>query len=196
MVQNFCKASYSIIDIIKIITKFGNEYESFDLSISAEGFSYDENKGIFCLSKVNWDGLGKPGYGSLIATRGRKYHWKLKLSKSEKIYFNLGVIKAEDAAPTINNFWYRKCAYSYYEYNGNIYSGDFGRSGRKYGDPYGVGDIIDIWLDLRDDNHTIAWDKNGIKSDKKIEVALDTEYRLAVCTNPGEIELMFFEIIY
>ena len=99
---------------------------------------------------------------------------------------------------TIENFKLTPL-YSYYSYNGYIYSGDFERSGRaleQYGEPYESGDTIDIWLDLRKDKNTIAWDKNGTKVDKKINVTPNTEYRLAISTEYGEIELILFEILY
>ena len=192
-----CQSSISITDIIKIIDEFASEYESLDLSISADKFSYHEENGMIYLEEDEEWTTGT-AYGLIIATPGRKYHWKIKFVKKKQDYFrtNIGVINTTNA-PYVSkhgSWWNAKGAYSYYDFNGDVYSGDF--PAKRYGETYKCGDTIDIWLDLRDDKNTIAWDKNGRKSDKEVKVAPNTDYRFVMTTTPGEIQLILLEVSY
>ena len=205
-----CASSFSIGDIMKIIMAFGDEYETLDPTVSHKDFIIDDEKNIFIMKDHEVGGT-RTGYGTIVANPGRIYHWKLRINKmvSEHTSYqrvNIGVIEASLATrKTQSTFWFTSNGYSYYNHSGDVYSGSFSKDGgsggysrersKRYGDKYGENDVIDMWLDLKD-NMTISWEKNGKKYDKIIKVKSDIEYKFALGTFPAEIELLLFEIIH
>ena len=92
-------------------------------------------------------------FGTVIAKMGHLYHWKLKVIEMKDECLNFGIIEAnkcEECLKTGTPWYLRSYGYSYFGGNGNIYHRAKTNGSWPYGDKYGVDDIIDIWLDLRD----------------------------------------------
>ena len=82
--------------------------------------------------------------------------------------------------------------YSYWSGNGKLYNCQV----KNYGDPYGQNDIIDIWVDLRDDKRELFFAKN----DKKYGVIQlhdceSGEYKLAVAMYGEEKKIELLSIL-
>lgn len=200
--RTLCNLSLSIVNIISIIAEYAKEYETIDLSISYKGFSYNEDTCIISMEylKEDEDELeAQTGFGTVVATAGRKYHWTLKLiGDGPGWQYNIGVLDEETAIDIEKSrfregFWFTKAGYSYYGGTGKVYNGDIERNCVEYGETYKGGDVIDLWLDLKDTNNAVYWGKNGKQYDKKVNVKSNTDYRFAFCVMPGELELLLFE---
>ena len=78
---------------------------------------------------------------------------------------NIGVIEIGAYINPQNVGWYvKKWGYSYYASSGNFWNGE----PKTYGDDHGQGDIIDVWLDLKD-----KYELSFAKNDKKYGKAAD-----------------------
>ena len=61
---------------------------------------------------------------------------------------NIGIVEA-DKAGVYTGWWIEKYEYSYFQ-NGSIYSGNLDGYKLSYGHEQKAGDIIELWLDLKD----------------------------------------------
>ena len=183
-----------------MIIQFAKENEKFDGTLSHFLFLLQDNWSSLCLSDRQNSGIS--AFGKVIAVPGRKYHWKLKImTNTDKL--SIGVVEnklilGEQSDGSHNeNYWLHKNGYLYRS-DGNKY----GKSnGAKYSNAYGrKGDIIDVYLDLRDGVH-LSFGKNGIKYGKAYGKKSGTSrlfmmedgvsYRLAISAqNPCGIQLL------
>ena len=125
------------------------------------------------------------------ATPNNKYHWRVKIV-NDKTSTNIGIIEALQYSENKRSGWWW-CTFGFSLFhNGKLYS-----SGgvREYGaSVYRKGDVVDIWLDLKD-NFDLSFGKNGEEYGKAFDVKQDTDYKLAVSLMHGvELELVLFEI--
>ena len=140
--------NYSIDNIWKIITEFAKEYERFDTKFCYKGLII-ESEGLI-IGKISTNrSEAQSGFGSIIAKSGLKYHWKIKYIKGKSLTdINLGIIEYNKYKENLRDMWWnKKYGFSYYCKSGLIYN----LESKKYGDKYTIGDIIDIWVDLKDE---------------------------------------------
>ena len=90
-------------------------------------------------------------------------------------------------------WWNQHYGYSSWSDNGWIYHND---DDRRYGDPFGQDDVIDIWLDLKGDKRELSFGKNDKIYGKARDVKESTNYRLAITVSGQvhEIQLLSFEM--
>ena len=192
----FIARDFSIVDIAKIIKQFADECEQFDEDLSHEVIKYENSNEIMWVESVKSYEKAS-AFGTMVATPGRRYHWKihcLKMDRRTRLHF--GIIKADKCDGMTEEYWWcKKFAYSYYR-AGTIYSGSIRRIYKDYGSKFEEGDIIDIWLDLKE-NNDLSFGRNDKHFGKAFDVASDTEYRLAVGTNGRldfKLNIIDFEI--
>ena len=183
----------SIEAIVKIAVEFAAEYERFLSSLTYGDVSI-ENDGKVLISSMQTD---CQAFGSAIASAGRKYHWKIKIIDSGFKSLNIGVIKSEvdvSLIGTEGGFWQNDDGCSYYA-AGMLYQG--GRCIELYAPPYGNDDVIDIWLDMRDENkHELLFLNQG-QYTSSVQMSADYDYRFAMYIHKhySQIEVMNFEIV-
>ena len=75
--------------------------------------------------------------------------------------------------------------------DGQIYHSD---KYKKYGDTYGEGDVIDVYLNLK--KYNISWGKNGEKYGKGFKVNKEQSYRFGVgfAGHPHVVEMLEFDV--
>ena len=133
----------------------------------------------------------------MIATPNRKYHWQLKIIECSDTQLGIGVIQADKAESSLGEpWWNEKYGYVYFARHGSIVNG----ISRPYGDTYDEGDIIDVWLDLKEDKNELSFAKNGKKFGKAANVEKATDYRLGIAmycysiSYKKKMKLRLFEI--
>ena len=161
--------------------KFHPKHKYKTLSIEEGGsvLKATENKAIMC------------GFGSIeCSEKGKTYHWKIQILEGSDV--NLGVIFSEMVKKNTKQMWWlSEEGYSYWSDDGQIYHSD---KYKKYGDKYGKGDTIDVWLSLK--KYYIAFAKNGEKYGKAFKVNREKGYRLGVGFSgaPHTVQLIKFDI--
>ena len=190
----------SIDDILKIALRFAKEYEKFSYHplLSEEALMIEDDGRIVRKTTFNFQECNT--FGTVTAKQSHLYHWKIKVMEMQDNFLNIGVVEANKCEQCLstNNAWYfESFGYSYYAGDGKIYHKKKLRSCWSYGDKYGVDDIIDIWLDLRDNKNQLSFAKNEKKFGKAADVKDSTDYKLAISmyARQKKIELMLFEMI-
>ena len=186
----------SIEDIFKIILEFAKEYEKFTFipSLSHDSLKLEDDGRI--LSKTSYNHHECSTFGSIITKPGNSYHWKIKVIKMGDDHLNIGIIEADKcelSLETGNKWFSTSYGYSYWAGNGKVYHS----SSKNYGDAFGAGDVIDIWLDLRDNKNALSFAKNDKCYGLAATVQESTDYKLAVTMRRQQkkIELLSFEMI-
>ena len=187
--------AFSINDITKIIAEFAEESDVFDTEISHKNIKLSEQDSI-AHKEVDPDDVLKiplSGFGTMTAIKGRKYHWKLHIMKSEeKASLNIGILNAKECKTSNNQFWWwNNNGYSYYD-DGQLYHK--GRV-RSYGEPFDIGDTIHVHLDLKE-NNGLSFSKNDKKFEKAWDIPNNIDYKLAIGLYSGKIRITSFEVIY
>ena len=182
----------SIEDIIKIIVEFGNKYERFDESLVHNALTVDERQDIVSgYQDPEKDGDRYSAFGTIIADRDAKYHWMLQILEMGDESVNIGIIEQDEAEKNLEEYWWGEdFGYSYYQ-DGQIYCSSF-FTGEDYGEALQCGDIVHIWLDLKENN-----DLSFCINDKQFGKAFDIDpgqYRLGVSLKKGKIKLILLEI--
>ena len=73
------------------------------------------------------------------------------------------------------HFWKFGCnGYSYYGTDGNFW---YEGTSNKFGDTYEEGDVIEIWLDLRNDKNDSSFAKNDMKYGIAAVVTENIDYK-------------------
>ena len=140
------------------------------------------------------------GFGSNICVKGRIYHWRIKIDKTTclgNICVNIGIIQADKAKASIDDGWWIK------DYGYSLFIDNFrevtlwtkGNDGARYGPPCQSGDIIDVWLDLKDDN-TLSYGKDDAHYGKAFDIPKDRGYRLALNARDGIMSIVDFDVVY
>ena len=189
--RTLISVSLSFDDIAKIIIAYGKALERFDKSLVDKKIILNHDE--LMLSKLHGRQDFKNGFGTFIAGPGQKYHWRIKLMNQDtnSIKVNIGIIEKD----YVNLNWELWCCsgfgYSYYT-DGKIYHDSY--NGDRYGEPFGVNDVIDVWVDLKK-YYAISWSKNGQHFGKGFDVKRRTDYRLAIGIYYGQIQLIDFEVV-
>ena len=182
-------------DILKIALKFAKEYETF----SNSSLRFEDDGRILC--KTAYNGEECSTFGAVIAKPGHLYHWRIKVMEKKKDnHLNIGIIEANkfEYCLEVDDPWYiTPYGYSYFAGDGFIYNETESNCYWPYGDAYGEDDIIDIWLDLRDNKNELSFEKNNKKYGKAADVDSFKNYKLAIAMYGDEkkIGLMSFEIV-
>ena len=181
----------TIGDIAKIMVEFANEIEAFVESFCHENVIIEDN-GQLIYKKEGYNNECN-AFGKIIATPNRMYHWKLKVIECKDDQLNIGVIQEDKAKAFLAAYWWFEVfGFSYFAGNGKLYN----EMAKQYGDTYEEGDIIDVWLDLKENKNEISFAKNNKKFGKAANVRESTDYRLAVGMWAGskKIEILSFKI--
>eukprot|EP01083_Nonionella_stella_P128602 389715_1 len=129
-------------------------------------------------------------FGSMIATPGSIYTWRVKMSEID--YVNIGVIecgKCEPCPSPLSLWWLSEIGYAYFSWDGSFYHQDDATWGGKkqYGRAYATNDVIDVCLDLK--QYIISFGKNSRffsgqnvkdRTDYKLAIAMDTRSEQSV----------------
>ena len=188
----------SIQDISKIIIELGDPYEQFDPEETNKYLKLDnDNLDVNLTSEHDEFVLVVvSSFGLTETSPGHKYHWKIQALDGMK-GGNVGIIKANACSSykyeTNANWWGDTAGYAYYSVTGALYHNYQRTSSRPYADGFGTNDIIDVWLDLKD-NYTLSFGKNGKSYGKAFDVNRDMTYKLAVGLYSGGLRLISFEI--
>ena len=182
----------SIEDIAKIIIEFADEYEQFDPEKTSKDLKLEnDNLDVYLPTIASL--LTARSFGLLDATPGRKYHWKIKIL--DEMSGNIGIIEADkyiSFSKGTDGWWYYPYGYAYYS-GKDLYNDYENTTYIVYGEEYDVDDIIDVWLDLKD-NYDLSFGKNEKKFGKAFDLKKDTTYKLAIGLYSGGVRLMSFEI--
>ena len=196
--RKLLSCSFSIDDIAKIVLEYAKEFELFDKDLIHSDLKVDDEYRTISNSKMSF---GKNAFGTNIAVTGYKYHWKVKIEKDisgHSPYINIGIIEADRACEWLSGGWWRKTfGYSYFKsgtiWNGKLPLGSVGS--RRYGQEHYADDIIDMWLDLKD-NNDLSFGKNGKNYGHAFDIPLDKEYRFALNVKDGKVTIECFEFDY
>ena len=82
---------------------------------------------------------------------------------------------------------------------GRLYHDTRHRPFKQYGEIFGEGDVIHVWLDLKE-NNDLSFGRNGKNLGKAFDIKSNTNYRLAIGVNGLEvdcnIEIVEFDILH
>ena len=188
----------SVAEISKIASGYAAEYEMFNKSLINTNVKIEEDGQMMYLYE-HADKDWSSSFGTITARSGNKYHWRLKLIGSDVRFINIGIIEANICKlHTDTTWWNTEYGYSYYSGDGMIYhnfkANDYCKD---YGESY-QDDIIDIWLDLKD-NYQLLFAKNDMKFGKAADVKDCSDYKLAVAmwawSIGSQIKILSFEIL-
>ena len=121
--------------------------------------------------------------------------------KKKHANVHIGIIEATaETENLLTRYWWCKTyGYTYFA-TGCVYSGNVQDIYKAYGEKYGKGDIIDIWLDL-EHNDCLSFCKNGKNLGKAFDVKSNTNYRFGIGVNTNtnskinfKMEITSFEI--
>ena len=165
-------------------------YDEFHESLNTELISI-ENNGITSICKGKSSGRVQSAFGKLIVCPGMKYYWKIKLIEIEDGCLCIGVVESDKPFMATSLWWNKSWGYAYYCSAGHLFNDDW----RKYGEELSNnGDIIEIWLDLKDD-YTMSYAGNCKSYGIAFDMNKSTKYRLAIgmWKSAKRIELLQFE---
>ena len=190
----------SVQDLAKVICDFTFETEQFNQAISSMMINVRNNGQSVYNEKIMGGGNG---YGDFIATPDRMYHWKLKVTERNDGELYVGLIQADKCEEYKSKdlaILGQGCSYLF---SAGARPWQFNRRKEIAYGPYYQGDIIDIFLDLRESStykDSVYFKKNmHISSVAHVmKVKPLTEYRLVIgmWKNLKEVELLSFSIEY
>ena len=186
----------TIDDISNIINDFGNVYDKFDPDSSSNSVTFENNDSMITFHQTtNSDTCNV--FGTEVAKPGKMYHWKLKLGELGEKYLNVGIIEADkcEVEQDSADWWNNAYGFAYYLVDGDIWNnGEF----INYGEQCEMGDIIVIYLDLRDNKYELSFARNDKKFGKAANMRHATEYKLVTggsFTSTKKVEILMFEIM-
>ena len=183
----------SIIKAMSIL--YYREFEVFHKDLVHEKLQVDDQNKVI----TNTNRCVGSAFGGNIVIKGRKYHWRIKVQKISNAdkygqRVNIGIIEADKVKGNLNQGWWNlSCGYSYYS-GGRLYHG-CQISGQAYGTAIKSGDIMDVWLDLKD-NNTLSYAKNGENYGVAFQIPSHKAYRFALGLEDAEVIMQMFEVIY
>ena len=95
--------------VINIVNDFATEFEIFDKALTSEKLTLNDECNIIT-NTADWS-YGLTGFGANIATKGKKYHWRVKIDKYENgddPRMNIGIIEAHKAKNYLSTGWWIK----------------------------------------------------------------------------------------
>ena len=119
---------------------------------------------------------GGSAIGINSAKKGGKHHWRVKFeqtSDERRPSINIGIVDKDKAHQNMLGWWQNEWGYSYYD-NGTVWNGR-GLGSKAYGGRIISGDVMDIWLDLKNTN-TLSYVKNDVDYGVAFEIPDDKEY--------------------
>eukprot|EP01084_Bolivina_argentea_P288927 496012_1 len=156
-----------------------HKHKTIEVSVGGSVMSTTESKSVMA------------AFGSFeCSEEGRIYHWKIQILEGNDV--NLGVIFSDQCKKNRKQMWWlAEEGYSYWGQDGQIYHSD---KYKKYGDTYGAGDIIDVWLNLK--KYNISFAKNDEKYGKAFKVKKEQKYRFGVglSGHPHKLQIIQFDI--
>ena len=181
-----------ILDLMLLIVEFTKLFEKFDSQLSNRKLTI-ENDGFIMRSTrsgYNWF----TAIGTVIATPGCIYTWRIKLLKGENIV--VGVI-ANEHVKTHKSFWWLDFVDDECEGYALYTRSKFHPGGIVYGQNYNEGDTINMCLDLK--NNELTYGRNKIDYGvAPIESFVNKEYRLAIAVigtqAPNAVEIISLNI--
>ena len=189
--------SFSVEDISKMIIKFADEFEQFDASTAHPDIVMDD-KCQTISAPLTEERRRLSAFGCILAVPGRKYHWTIEIKKASNKLINIGIVEESQCKDLYDKYWWGiKSAYTYYGHSGSIFSGSLTDQwgSKEYGQEFGKGDVIHIWLDLKE-NNDLSFGKNENEYGKAFDMDLGKNYRLGVSMRDGEISIVSFDIEY
>ena len=168
-----------IDNISSIISKFAEQHEHFKSSLVHKEIMI-ENEGKTLLNTAETRLGRKSAFGSIIAKPGYKYHWQVHVVSGVSD-INIGVIEADKAQKSVDKYWWNEGYGFSYFFLGQLYNGNWDEDDdRSYGRILGDGDIIDVWLDLKD-HYQLSFGKNEEDYGKAFDMKQKMDYRFSVC---------------
>ena len=175
------------------------EYETFDKDLISQLLTVDsEYKYISSDNDTNGPIFSASAFGSNICVKGRKYYWMIKIEEGTELIsksINIGIIENDAAKKNEIGWYFESYGYSYHNNGSTWNKGCSGGITKMYGDFMNVGDIIHVWLDLKDSN-TLSYGKNDKHYGVAFDIDNDKEYRLAVQLQNAKISIQNFDVIY
>ena len=136
-------------------------------------------------------------FGKIVASAGKfgkRCHWKLKIIRKDYDSINIGIIESRKVNSESSNllWWGKQYGYAYCSSTGHIYNGF---RTVEYCNKYGTNDIIDVYLDFRENKNELLFAKND-KEFGRINVKSSMQYKFVVSWwgNKGvkKVELLEF----
>jgi len=128
------------------------------------------------ITKSKWG--RSTSYGRVIAKRGEKHNWKIRINQTQNGWITIGVSYQNDPQRNTEkyNFTTDQMGFGYYLCDGEkCTNGKWEPYTSKKN--YVSGDVIDVCVDLRSENGTLSFNDFGIAFD---DLNINEEYRLAV----------------
>lgn len=202
----------SIEPISNITMKYARAGDRFSYSKITHCKIKYENKGC-TVAKIKKNQAVCPVFGYHITKSGYLYNWKIKIIKHSDnnnnnntdhdsgIDVNIGIIQSKMRFKCMIHeikWYFRPYGYSYWSKDGLFYTKRTGIFGQVYGDKYGVNDIINVRLDLRDGKDELSFSKNDEPYGEKINVNTYYSYgfslALTMCGAKKKVELISLNI--
>ena len=108
---------------------------------------------------------------------------------------NIGVVEAYKSIENFTCWWSYDYGYSYWGTSGDIYHS--GADPIEYGEEFGQGDVIDVYLDLNQEHRDLSFAKNDKHFGTGIIVKMLHKYKLALGSSTDslcKIELLSFDV--
>eukprot|EP01084_Bolivina_argentea_P185664 320156_1 len=179
IIEHWCRMLLTVRfvhELKHIVVSYATNEDKFDSSFSSniqQDVTVEQDGKVLKLSMSGTNGRYKwrTGFGSLIATNGSIYHWKIKMLKNANDII-IGVIENEKSKHA-NEYWW---GYDY-GYGYNSFATFFHRNSKQYGKTWATNDIIHVILDLR--AYKLSFKHNDINCGIAAELKRDdTSYRL------------------
>ena len=183
-----------IDDIVNLINTFGKTLETFDPDLIYSALQVDDGYETITNPEGSYQ---KSAFGKMIAVKGRIYHWTVKIDEDvygRDPYINIGIFDANKAKNNLDGCWWKKeYGYSYFK-SGTIWSYS-SEINTKYGTRHKAGDIIEMWLDLKD-KYTLSYAKNDKHFGVAFKIPSNTSYRFGLNVARGKVTIIAFEITF
>ena len=182
----------TIDDISNIINDFGNIQDKFDPELSSDLVTIENDGTAITLGEESGWNIHN-AFGTEVAKPGKMYHWKFKLLELGEKYLNIGIIEADKCNKDTTDWWNHIFGFAYYIGSGNFWNGN---GGMPYGEECEKNDIIDIWLDLRDNKNELSFQRNDTKFGKAADLKDATDYKLVIGAfrSKKKVEILMFDI--
>ena len=164
----YARSAFYITDLCEIVLEFAEDDDIFD-EVSCHDLMKIENNGTI-LSKTRDEYEYCNAFGSFVATPGRGYMWKVKLTKIADRSIHIGIIEADKYLDS-EDWWNEEYGYSYQAMRNmdNYFS-------------YVTRGVIEIELDLQHENvlYLSRSDVNNKHFNFVMNVKPYTDYKLAI----------------
>eukprot|EP01084_Bolivina_argentea_P137305 241815_1 len=181
LVEYWCRTVLHVLfinDIIDIMLDYAHIDDVFDASMEnpfgrQKNLSIEKKGSVLLLENHEGRYIWRTGFGTLIATKGSIYRWRIKVV--EGLYsIMIGVVE-KDACENIDEYWWAR-NYGYGYFSGQSF---YHSRSKEYGRRYRADDTIEVILDLKEYN--ISFSKNKTVFEKASDIdEQDSDYKLAI----------------